>query len=158
MQCFSSNFSVKSFYPFVSISLWVKDGTLLRNISMVFWRCNREERTVSYKKAGVYYGGKGVIDKRKKKMFMQEWHITTIVSIFISKKQHPFDITDVFEDERLVLRLWYKCKSRIPSSKYGTFIYKITQSPIMWLLPKGMPPLHINYHKNNSFASMSSRA
>ena len=36
---------------------------------------------------------------------MQEWHITTIVSIFISKKQHPFDITDVFEDERLVLRL-----------------------------------------------------
>ena len=38
-------------------------------------------------------------------MLMQELHITTIVSIFISKKQHPFDITDIFEDERLVLRL-----------------------------------------------------
>ena len=36
---------------------------------------------------------------------MQEWQITTIVGIFISEKEHLSDITDVFEDERLVLRL-----------------------------------------------------
>ena len=122
MRCFSSNFYMKSFHLFVNISLWVKDGALLQNISMVFWRCNREERIVWHKKNLVsIMEGKGVTDKRKKTIFMQEWDITTIVNIFISKKQHPFDITDVFEDERLVLRLWYKCKSRIPSSNISDY-------------------------------------